>query len=295
MSNRIVAIGVVLFFAGAQLAAPCTLVYSASGDDRLAANNLDCRNVLARIWFVPPSQGQHGRYCFGTDANERIAEGGMNDQGLFIGVNALLQDTGWEPNPDLPDWEQWEGWYESGVPDGILAKCSTVGEALAVFERYNLLTLAHVKFLIADRAGDSAIVEWSDGELRVVRRGDASHQVSTNFVTSAHDPDDVPCYRHQLADRLLTEAEGEVTVATLRGLLSATHMEQQTPTVLSSICDLASGDIHVYYFHDFEQVATFNLARELEAGRHGFLLADLFPAKPYMAVVYETLMKRYAR
>jgi hypothetical protein len=290
-----VTLGIVALVAGAQAAAPCTLAFSASGDSRLVANNLDCRNVFPRIWFVPASPGQHGRYCFGTDVNERIAEGGMNDQGLFIGVNALVEDTGWERDPDLPDWEEWEGWYESGVPDGILAKCSTVDEALDVFERYNLLTLAHVKFLIADRAGDSAIVEWSRGELRVVRRGDARHQVSTNFVTSDFAADETPCDRYRIADRLLTEADDAVTVATLRGMLSAAHMEFQTPTVLSSICDLVTGDIHVYYFHDFEQVATFNLARELASGRHGFLLAELYPVKPAVAEMYERIAKRFAR
>lgn len=294
MTARLMTIAIVLVLA-AQTAAPCTLVYSAAGDSPLAASNLDCRNVFPRIWFVPASPDQHGRYCFGTDADERIAEGGMNDQGLFIGVNALAEDTGWERNPNLPDWEEWEGWYEAGVPDGILAKCSTVDEALAVFSRYNLLTLAHVKFLLADRAGDSAIVEWSRGELRVVRRGDADHQVSTNFVTSDFAADEAPCARYRIADRLLSEADDAVTVTTLRGLLSATHMEFQTPTVLSSIFDLATGDIHVYYFHDFEQVATFNLARELERGRHGFLLADLFPVQPVVAQMYEGIARRYAR
>lgn len=295
MTKRLVLFAAALLVTWVGTAVPCTLVFSAAAESRLAANNLDCGNVFPRVWFVPPSEDQHGRYCFGTDESQRIAEGGMNDQGLFIGVNALDQDTGWQRNPELPDWEQWEGWYESGVPDGILAKCSTVAEAVAVFERYNLLTLAHVKFLIADRGGASAIVEWSDGALRVVARGDAEYQVSTNFVTSDFAPDEVPCYRYRLAERALADIEGPVRVETLRGILSGVHLEFQTPTVLSSICDLATGDIHVYYFHDFEQVVTFNLERELAAGPHGFMLADLFPAKPYVATVYEQFAKRAAR
>jgi hypothetical protein len=272
---------------GVQIGAPCTLVYSARGDARLAANNLDCANVYPRVWFVPSSENQYGRFCFGTDEDERIGEGGMNDQGLFIGVNALNEDTGWKPDPDLPDWEQWEGWYESGVPDGILAKCATVDEALSVFKAYNLFTLGKVKFLIADRHGDSAIVEWSGGELQIVSRGTSDHHVSTNFVTSDFPPEDVPCYRHRLADRLLSEHNGEVTVESLRGILSGVHLEFQNPTILSTICDLVTGDIHVYYFHDFERAMTFNLADELAKGRHGFLLGDVFPVKPYVASVYE--------
>jgi hypothetical protein len=285
----------VLLLLGLSAAAPCTLIFSAAGDERMAANNLDCSNVFPRVWFVPPTEDQYGRYCFGTDEKQRIAEGGANDQGLFIGVNALDEDTGWQRNPELPDWEEWDGWYESGVPDGILAKCATVDEAVAVFERYNLLTLAHVKFLIADRVGDSAIVEWRGGSLRVVRRGDADHQISTNFVTSDFDADEVTCERFRLAERRLEDAREPVTVATLRGILSGTHLEFQTPTVLSSICDLRTGDIHVYDFHDFERSVTFNLERELADGPHGFLLADVFPDKPYVATVHEGFATRYAR
>lgn len=285
---------IVLLLGSVEAAFPCTLLFTTAGGARLAASNLDCGNVFPRVWFVPPSDGQHGRFCFGTDQGERIAEGGTNDEGLFIGVNALDEGTGWVRDPELPDWETWEGWYESGVPDGILAKCATVDEAVAVFQGYNLLTLAHVKFLLADRAGSSAIVEWSDGALRVVRRGDADHQVSTNFLTSSMAAADATCERFRIAEGTLSLAQHPATVETLRGILSATHLEFQTPTVMSSICDLQTGEIHVYYFHDFEQVVTFDLERELAAGPHGHLLSELFPVKPFVATVYEAFAKRPA-
>jgi len=274
------------------VASPCTLVFSASGDERLAANNLDCSNVFPRVWFVPASDGQYGRYCFGTDDNERIAEGGMNEKGLFIGVNALDEDTGWQPDAALPDWESWEGWYESGVPDGILAKCATVDEAVAVFRAYNLLTLAHVKFLLADAGGSSAIVEWSSGKLVVIPRVGVDHQVSTNFVTSDHPVDDPPCARYRIAATMMTEdPRRSASVEGLRAVLSATHLEFQTPTVLSSICNLVTGEIHLYYFHDFERVRVFRLHDEIRSERHGSLLSDLFMPKPYVAEVYESFRR----
>ncbi len=282
-----IVVSVAVLWTGA--AATCTLVFTGTGEQRLAAANLDCSNVFPRIWFVPASEGEYGRYCFGTDKNQRIAEGGMNEKGLFIGVNALDNETGWKPDPELPDWETWEGWYESGVPDGILAKCATVDEAVAVFRGYNLLTLAHVKFLMADAGGSSAIVEWSEGKLAVVPRGAADHQVSTNFVTSAHLGGDPPCSRFRIAEQMMGDVpKGPSTVDGLRGLLSATHLEFQTPTVLSSICNLATGEIHVYYFHDFERVRIFNLNDEISSPRHGFLVRDLFEPQSYVAEVYES-------
>ncbi len=276
---------VIVFSSG--LASPCTTVFTARDGVRLAGNNLDCSNVFPRVWFVPGEEGRNGRFCFGTDKQERIAEGGMNDQGLYIAVNALDEDTGWTPDPELPDWEEWEGWFESGVPDGILALCSNVEEAVAVFKRYNLLTLNRVKFLLADRSGASVVIEWTDAGLTVVPRGDAADQVSTNFITSNHGAGQAPCYRYTLAEKMLSEPGWKPAVDSVRAILSATHLEFQTPTVLSSICNLETGEIHLFYFHDFERSKIFDLRRELEAGRHGYLLSELFDPKPFVAKVYE--------
>lgn len=273
-------------------AVPCTTVFTAQDGVRLAAFNLDCNNVFPRVWFVPAEDGRYGRYCFGTDENERIAEGGMNDQGLFIAVNGLNEDTGWAANPDLPNWESWEGWYETGVPDGILAKCRTVDEAVIVFKGHNLFTLNRVKFLIADATGRSAIVEWSRNGLTIVDRGNSSHQVSSNFVNSNFEPSEEPCYRYQLASDLLSASDWTPGIDSLRRILSGVHLEFQTPTVLSTICNLTTGEIHLYYFHDFEDVRIFDLHHELEVGRHGYLLSNLFENKPYVAKVYEDFSRQ---
>lgn len=271
--------------AGSPLA--CTNVYITTGGARLVGANLDCSNVFPRIWFVPPGEGRYGRYCYGTDAEERIAEGGINNRGLFIGVNALDADTGWRADTTLADWEEWEGWYGTGVPDGILARCATVAEAAEIFRTYNLFTLARVKFLLADRSGDSMVIEWSGGRLVFLSRGEDDFQVSTNFVTSDFAGADVPCERYRIASRMLSGGSTPATIDAMRRLLSATHLEFQTPTVVSTICDLASGEIRVYYFHDFEQPVTFDLGAELAQERHGGLVSDLVPVKPYVAVVYE--------
>ena len=77
------------------------------------------------------------------------------------------------------------------------------------------------------------------------------------------------------------------TLDGLRGVLSATHLEFQTPTVVSMICNLKTGRLVVYYFHDFEQPLEFNLREELSGSRHGGLVSNLVTVKPYVATVYE--------
>ncbi len=269
------------------LAGACT-IFMVERDGRvLVGNNLDTRTSKVKVWFVPAEDGRYGRMCLGHDKDYRIAEDGMNDQGLFIGVNALNYPTGWKADPDKPDWETWEGWLESGVPDGVLAMCATVDEAIEIFETYNLLTFDRVKYLLADRSGDSAVLEWNQGEMRILRRtGD--HQISTNFVTSAFTPDKIPCERYRIAERILSDAARENTVDLIRSVLSATAFEEgaQTPTQFSNVFDLATGRVHTYLFHNFEEVWVADLDEELARGPSRHALADLFPIKSFAYGMY---------
>lgn len=287
MKRLLLSFAVLTSFMAVETSRACTNMFVAADGARLVASNLDCNNYFPRIWFVPAADNQYGRYCYGTDGDQRIAEGGVNEHGLFIGVNALEEETGWKPNPELPDWEEWTGWYGTGVPDGILARCATVEEAVTVFEMYNLFTLNRVKFLMADAGGVSVVVEWSDDTLAFSYRAEAAFQVSTNFVSAGRADEDVSCERYRIARRMLSDGSTPATVDGLRRVLSATHLEFLTPTVVSTICNLSTGELYVYYFHDYEQVVAFDLRKELARPRHGDLVANLVTVKSYVATVYE--------
>jgi hypothetical protein len=269
----------------------CTTLFMTHEDGPFAGFNLDYNNFYPRIWVVPASEGRYGRFCFGFDENYKIAEGGLNEKGLFIAANALNEDAGWKPDPDLPNWEEWSGWFETGVPDGILAKCATVDEAVRVFKEYNLFTLNRVKFLIADRAGASLVIECSRDGLAFVERAQ-EYQISTNFVTANYAPGQYPCGRYAVADAILSADTGTEPVALLRAALSATHLEFLTPTVYSNICNLGTGDILIYYFHNYEAVAQLNLFEELRKGEARYLVESLFAVKPFVSEAYKKYMKR---
>jgi hypothetical protein len=292
MKKALILLTAFMMLLSMKLSYSCTIVFYRQNKVSYIGNNLDVENVFARVWFIPSDEDHYGRMCFGTEQSSWIAEGGMNDQGLYISVNALLRFTDWQPDPALPDWEAWEGWFETGVPDGILAMCATVEDALEVFRSYNLLTLKHVKFLMADKSGRSVMVEWHDGELRILERGDVPYQVSTNFVYAACSPDSIPCYRYKLATRQFEDPKTNAPVDQIKKVLNLTHMEFNTPTVYSNICNLNTGDVTLYYFHDFETSYTFNLHQKLTEGKQAFQLSELFPEKPYVAHVYEDYYKQ---
>lgn len=270
----------------------CTILVKVQGNSVMVGNNLDASNYSPKIWFIPATDSQYGRMCFGFDENFKIAEGGMNDQGLYISVNALNKVTGWKADPDLQEWEEWEGWFESGVPDGILAKCATVEDAIDVFKKYNLFTLQKVKFLIADKSGNSVVIEWSKEGLQFLKGSDNHYQVSTNFITSNYKPENVPCYRYKIAMSMFEDNTNAPSVGFFRGILSVTHLEFTTPTVYSNICNLETGDIYLYYFHNYEEVININLNKKLKAGKSKYLVSELFKFKPYVAKVYEDYYRK---
>ncbi len=266
-------------------ATACTIFSLCRGDTILVGCNTDYSDPGSRMWVVPASAGRHGRICFGFDQDYRIAEGGVNDAGLFIGVNALSERAEWRPDPARPDWEEWEGWFETGVPDGVLAMCATVEEALTVFRTYNLLMFAQVKYLLADSSGASAVVEWGEDGLTVLpARG--GRQVSTNFVTSRYGPGSYPCYRYNLADRLLAEGADRPAWALARLVLSSTAMEFNTPTQYSLVCDLKRGTLQVFHYHNFEEPLALDLRATVRAGEARHRLRDLFAAPSYAFDVY---------
>ena len=265
----------------------CSTVTREAKERVLVGYNLDTGSFFPKVWFIPAAEGQYGRMCFGNGDLFGVAEGGMNEKGLFVAVNALNEETGWKADPALPDWETWEGWFGTGVPDGILAKCGTVPDAIAVFRAFNLFTFRNVKFLLADRQGNAVVIEWYDGGLRFLDRGSRNYLISTNSLTSTVADKPEICYRYKLACEMLEKDPLCVTEAFFRRVLSAIHLEFGTPTVYSNICDLKAGDITLYYFHNYEEPIRLNLGQALKQGRHGFELGKRFPIKPYVAQVYE--------
>ncbi len=253
---------ILLFFPG-DPAEGCTIVMVAKGNIVLAGNNEDWRNPKTKIWFVPASEGEYGRVCVGFD--NMFAQGGMNDQGLFIDANAL-GSTGWEPIEGKPTFE--------GTIETFLAKCATVEEAIALLDKHNFPALARARFPIADRTGASVVIEYGQGKVQYVRKTGV-YQIATNFVISNVKDERYPCRRYIAADKMLKNAE-EISLDLVRAVLDATHQEGRYPTVYSNICDLKNGILYLYNFHNFEEVVTFDLEEELKKGKKVYDIPSLF-------------------
>ena len=205
----------------------------------LVGNNEDRSFFQTTMRVFPATERRFGRIVFGyTDAP---FQGGMNDQGLFIDGNAL-RSTGWKPEEGKPN-------FNGIVISYLLANCATVADVQAFFQKYNVRALERARFPVADRNGNTMVVEYGQGKVQFVER-DAYYQIATNFVFTNVKNSEYPCTRYKTADRILKSAKS-LDIALIRNVLDATHQEGRSTTVYSNIYDLKNGQIHIFNVHDF--------------------------------------------
>jgi len=101
---------------------------------------------------------------------------GMNERGLAIALLAVPEAYG--PNDDNK-----LTLGTTTIIRLVLDKASTVEEAVSLMRKYNIYFSAGIysHFLIADRSGNSVLVEYWDGALQTVTSPN-NYQVASNFI-----------------------------------------------------------------------------------------------------------------
>lgn len=100
---------------------------------------------------------------------------GMNEHGLVVGMAAVdgseIPSDASKPTVDL-----------LRIIRIVLDRCKNVDEALEEFPKYNIDFTGgpQIHYLLADATGKSALVEYSNGKMHVLR-GDDPWQTATNF------------------------------------------------------------------------------------------------------------------
>jgi len=172
---------------------------------------------------------------------------GMNEQGLGVGMMAVpAADSGYNPRLRTLDSLQ--------VIRLLLDYAADVEEAVVLLEGCNIDFGGGppVHYLLADASGRSAVVEFVNGEMKVMRNIE-SWQVSTNFVISQAMPQGAgsECWRYNLAYDALAGAEGALTPSAALDLL---HSVSQPSTIWSLVYGLDSGDINVVMGRHYDNV-----------------------------------------
>lgn len=242
---------------------PCSTVVATGGSSVYAANNKDLRpaDQTARLHVVPGRAGVHGKLYWGVE--NTWMQCGVNEAGLFVDrVVVPVVDT----YTYLGD--------DAAQPFGLilLDRCGTVDEALALFEQYRVTDLRSVHYLLADRNGDAAVVEWDGDGLRIIRK-EGTVQLMTNFRLTDTAAGGHPCYRYNAMRRMLRDQPHSAEL--LRDVLDFTHLEDVT--YYSNIADLTRGTLTVFGYHDYGTPVVLDIAEQLANGPRSYGMEDLFP------------------
>ncbi|MCG8569893.1 MAG: linear amide C-N hydrolase [Spirochaetes bacterium] len=176
---------------------------------------------------------------------------GMNEKGLVVGMMAVNQANR-NYNPQLPTVDSLE------IIRIVLDYAASVEEAIDFFNQYNIdfNSGPPLHYMIADRQGNSVIVEFYDGELKLINPVE-SWQASTNFIFSQFtDDNEAGCWRYEKLTSLLDKNQGVLSPQQAMELLEAVD---QSSTIWSTVYEISTKKISLVIDRNFQQVYQFQL------------------------------------
>lgn len=203
------------------------------GDEIADLTNLPLNNSEALLWapFLPID--------------------GMNEYGLVVGMAAVPHHA----NMIDPD----KGKIGSlGVIREMLDHARNVEEAIDILESYNIDWGGGppIHYLVADRTGRSALVEFFEHEMLVFQNEQPWQQATNFLVASAGESVEGNCWRYDMINQHLNQTQGQLNFNEAMDLLEKVS---QSGTQWSIVYGMHSGDIHVSMGHHYEHLHTFHL------------------------------------
>lgn len=254
----------------------CSL-FAAMGDtqDMSFGRNFDWRYSPALLLFTDPTDGyaavsmvdidylgfggEGAKGLLDLPLSERTALleapylpfDGMNETGLVVGMAAVpFGEMSRDPSKKTMD--------SLLVMRVILDQASTVDEAVAILERYNIDWGGGppLHYLIADSSGGSVLVEFYEGEM-VILPNQNPWQGATNFLQSPVGPNlSGMCWRYDRLSQRLKEVGGELDPVDAMELLSEVSQES---TQWSVIYEINGREVYVVMGRKYGQIRTFSL------------------------------------
>ncbi len=202
----------------------------------LAGNNEDYMYSINNYMVVTaPSESSYGRICF---YNLSYVQGGMNEHGLFYdGASCPSSEVPHDSNKKQLDYN---------LGDIALSKCSSVEEVEKFFDKYNIPDSFCDHLLFSDSTGASAVFEWMEGKLHIIRKGqDENFQVITNYWLTDPTLGGYPCDRYNTAVELLQKQS--LSIELCAAILNATKQNWgEGGTLYSNIYNLSSKEVYVF-------------------------------------------------
>lgn len=249
----------------------CTL-FAALGnpDSRLYGRSFEWRYSPAVLVFTDPTEGYASvsmadiEYLgFGNEDLTRlplekqaallyasvIPFDGMNETGLAIGMAGV-------PSGNMKKDPLKKTIGELGAIREVLDHAATVDEAIEILESYNIdMGEVPIHYLVASRAGDSALVEFYRGKMSVLR-SEEPWQVATNFlVSSTNGRPQGECRRYDLVSQGLQDAGGKIDIEVALNFLQKVSQDSPSDdadTQWSVVYEMTSGGVNIVMDRKFD-------------------------------------------
>jgi hypothetical protein len=253
----------------------CSMYKFTVGSTTLVGCNEDAWRLTPRIWFeqgLGPNQYGAGFTGSRWDGGNGFApQSGMNVFGLSFSrlASATPKNTSYNGQNKKPITNP------TAYLKQILHACKTVEEVKTFIEAYDHSYFAEDVFIYVDRTGKYLVVEPYTLTL-----GTQPQYVLSNFcpsVTPVEKARELNRYRHGVD---FLQQPTDTSLAFCTRLLDTMHVcrgKIGDGTLLSSLWDLNTGNIHLYFYHDYTHRVSFNLQQELAKGDHILNIPDLFP------------------
>ena len=181
---------------------------------------------------------------------------GMNEAGVAIGVMAVPHAS-YEGDPE----EITIGMTQ--VIRKVLDYAGSVEEALELMDDHNIdfSCSLPVHYMIADRSGSSAVVEYVAGEMRVLRN-EQPWQAATNFLISETTAEEISgnCERYNHIARVLKGSGGVQDMGEVMSLLKDVSKDnEKVKTTWSVAYGMSTGEIQLAIGCQYDQIHTFRL------------------------------------
>ncbi len=179
---------------------------------------------------------------------------GMNECGVTIALLAV-------PYAEPP---QKQGQISLNTTTGIrlvLDKAATTQEAVALLKQYNFYFSGGVNchYLIADASGDSAVVEFMEGEVQVIK-AEKPYQIASNFIQYQGlniGEGDTEFERYDAVEAAFIAHDGRLTSNQAMTLLEEVQIPDRTQWSL--VYNLSEKKVDICINKNYDQVYTYSL------------------------------------
>jgi hypothetical protein len=251
-----------------KLSLSCSMCKITSNGKTIVGNNEDTWRVGSRIWFEKAVNGNYGSAYVGLPNG--FPQGGMNEAGLaFDGFTVYPRIL--KPVPGKAAITSPAKFLKE-----LMQTCSTVEEVAAFAKKYDRSVFNHSMLLFVDKLGKYLVME-----VDTLIMGSNSTYILSNFCPSQTRPEDVKIGRYlkgkAFVNRYVPVADLEYT-ARLMDTMHECRNKIGDGTSYTTIYDLTTGVVDLYFFHDFKQKVSLNIRAELSRPDHTYEMLSLFSA-----------------